>query len=91
MKVVILAAGYGTRLERDLRQNGNFKELHGVPKPLLPVAGRPVLSHWLDILSSCQETKGEVYVVVGEGGEEEEGMCGREVERVELSLSSAGE
>ena len=71
MKVVILAAGYGTRLERDLEKDGRFKELHGVPKPLLPVAGRPVISHWLDILLSCAETRGEeVYVVVGERGED---------------------
>ena len=68
MKVVILAAGYGTRLERDLEQDGRFRELNGVPKPLLPVAGQPVVSHWLEILSSCAEMRGEeVYVVVGEG------------------------
>lgn len=38
MKVVLLCAGYGTRL-RPLTENQ--------PKPLLPVAGRPILDHLL--------------------------------------------
>ena len=66
MKVLILAAGYGTRLERDIAQSAEYKELQGVPKPLLPVAGQPVVSHWLRTLSSCPETSHGVYVVVNE-------------------------
>jgi len=41
MKAVILAAGEGSRL-RPLTER--------VPKPLLPVAGRPLLAHLIDLL-----------------------------------------
>lgn len=66
MKVLILAAGYGTRLERDIRDSESHKELQGVPKPLLPVSGKPVISHWLDMLTACPETRDAVYVIVNE-------------------------
>lgn len=36
MKVVILAGGYGTRIEEESR----FK-----PKPMVEIGGRPVLRH----------------------------------------------
>ena len=36
MKVIILAGGYGTRLSE-------YTEL--VPKPMLPIGGRPILWH----------------------------------------------
>ena len=65
MKVLILGAGYGTRLARDLAKTDQYTELRGVPKPLLPIAGKPLISHWMDIINSCQYTKGsEVYIVV---------------------------
>ena len=64
MKVLILAAGYGTRLERDIRNGGpELQSLIGVPKPLLPVSGKPLVSHWIDILRQCQETR-DVFLVV---------------------------
>jgi hypothetical protein len=47
---VVLAAGYGTRLEADLRGEGSAASLAlvGVPKPLLPVrAGAPLLDEWM--------------------------------------------
>lgn len=66
MKVLILAAGFGTRLERDIKESGSYKELQGVPKPLLPVAGKPVISHWLDMLAACPETSQVVYVIVND-------------------------
>ena len=65
MKVLILAAGYGTRLTRDLEASGQLPHLVGVPKPLLPVAGKPLISHWMDILQSCAEIQ-DVYVVVSD-------------------------
>uniref|UniRef100_A0A672QUC0 Uncharacterized protein n=1 Tax=Sinocyclocheilus grahami TaxID=75366 RepID=A0A672QUC0_SINGR len=39
MKAVILAACYGTRLQRDIENDttGNFKHLGGIAKPLLHV------------------------------------------------------
>jgi len=48
---VILAAGYGTRLEADMRADGSpdVAPLIGVPKPLLPVFGnRPLIDEWID-------------------------------------------
>ena len=66
MKVLILAAGFGTRLQRDIRECGTHKELENVPKPLLPVSGKPVISHWMEILGTCPETGGDVYVVVND-------------------------
>ena len=66
MKVLILAAGFGTRLERDIRENDKYKDLQGIPKPLLPVSGKTVISHWLDILSACPETSEQVYVIVND-------------------------
>ena len=66
MKVLILAAGYGTRFARDLEPHKEeYPHLVGVAKPLLPVVGKPLISHWIDILKSCDQTRdSEVYVVV---------------------------
>lgn len=65
MKVLILGAGYGTRLARDLDKTTDYAELKGVPKPLLPIAGKPLISHWMDIINNCPYTKGvDVYIVV---------------------------
>ena len=67
MKVLVLAAGYGTRLSRDLQAQGprgQYAHLVGVAKPLLPIGGIPLISHWMALLGGCSETQGEVYVVV---------------------------
>ncbi len=53
MKAVVLAAGQGTRM-RPLTQD--------TPKPLLPVAGKPIMQHNIDIL---KEKVDEVLVVAG--------------------------
>src|SRR5438270_12984066 len=53
MKVVILAAGYATRL---------YPLTLTQPKPLLPVAGKPMIDHVLDNLAGIQEIN-RVYVV----------------------------
>ncbi|XP_060785010.1 uncharacterized protein zgc:136439 [Neoarius graeffei] len=64
MKAVILAAGYGTRLQRDIEkdQSGHFEHLQGVAKPLLPVGDCALISHWLRALtqSACVD---QVFVV----------------------------
>ncbi len=43
MKVIILAAGYATRL---------YPLTLTQPKPLLPVAGKPMIEHVLDNLAA---------------------------------------
>jgi glucose-1-phosphate thymidylyltransferase len=53
MKVIILAAGYATRL---------YPLTLTQPKPLLPVAGKPMIEHVLDNLAPIREID-RVYVV----------------------------
>jgi glucose-1-phosphate thymidylyltransferase len=53
MKLIVLAAGYATRL---------YPLTLNQPKPLLPVAGRPMLEHILDSFSGIDEID-HVYVV----------------------------
>lgn len=50
---IVLAAGYGTRLERDIKADttGKYKELLGVPKALIPVAGKPLIEYWIEIFN----------------------------------------
>ncbi|KAI9355033.1 nucleotide-diphospho-sugar transferase [Zopfochytrium polystomum] len=53
--VLFLAAGYGTRLQRDLLQlpaDDELARLVNVPKALLPLAGKPLIDHWLDLIAS---------------------------------------
>lgn len=47
LAVVLLAAGFGTRIKSDLSADPQFLYLADTPKPLLPLAGRPFISHWL--------------------------------------------
>lgn len=53
MKLIILAAGYATRL---------YPLTLNQPKPLLPVAGKPMLEHVLDNISSIRAID-QAYVV----------------------------
>ncbi|XP_047227208.1 mannose-1-phosphate guanyltransferase [Girardinichthys multiradiatus] len=64
MKAVILAAGYGTRLQRDVSSDssGRFAHLVGVPKPLLPVGQCPLITRWIRALSRSGTVDG-IYVV----------------------------
>ncbi|XP_053630573.2 uncharacterized protein [Cherax quadricarinatus] len=65
MRAVILAAGYGTRLEQDLRNDtsGEFSHLIGVPKPLLPVGSHPLITHWIQTFDQTPEITSIVVVV----------------------------
>ncbi|CAG8591168.1 9825_t:CDS:1 [Paraglomus occultum] len=54
IKVLILGAGYGTRLQRDIRADPTqaYSHLLGIPKALLPVGNYDALiSAWLDVLT----------------------------------------
>ena len=65
MKAVILAAGFGTRLQRDIENDtsGNYSHLKGVPKPLLPIGNKPLLTHWVDMLKGITLID-QVFVMV---------------------------
>ena len=64
-QVVILAAGYGTRLTSDLErtETESWRRLSGVPKPLLPLGGVPLISRWLDLLARERERISTICVV----------------------------
>lgn len=64
MKVFILAGGYGTRLARDLATSGEYSYLIDYPKPLLPVAGKPLISYWLETLSQAGINQSGIYIIV---------------------------
>lgn len=59
MKAIILAAGQGTRL-RPLT--------YAIPKPLLPVGGKPVIDYVIDNLRACPDID-EIYVAVSHKAE----------------------
>lgn len=56
MKLIILAAGYATRL---------YPLTLNQPKPLLPVAGKPMLEHVLDNISTIRDID-HAYIVTNE-------------------------
>eukprot|EP01134_Creolimax_fragrantissima_P000201 CFRG0201T1 len=62
--VLVLGAGYGTRLQKGIEEDakGDFKFLLGKPKALLHVGGKPLLSHWFDALRTNRNVK-QFYVV----------------------------
>lgn len=51
LAVIFLAAGYGTRIKKDLLADPPFSHLAHKPKPLLPIAGLSLISHWLPQIS----------------------------------------
>ncbi|KAK7076114.1 hypothetical protein SK128_028120 [Halocaridina rubra] len=65
MRVVILAAGFGTRLEKDLQNDtsGAYVHLLGVPKPLLPIGDKPLITHWIQMLKNVPDIASIVIVV----------------------------
>ncbi|XP_071522464.1 glucose-1-phosphate adenylyltransferase-like isoform X1 [Panulirus ornatus] len=65
MRAVILAAGYGTRLEQDLRSDtsGQYTHLIGIPKPLLPIGQSPLITHWVRDFEQTPEITSVIIVV----------------------------
>ena len=56
LQVVILAAGYGTRLKKDLEadSSGQWEHIKNCPKPLLPLGDKPLLSRWMSKLATLK-------------------------------------
>lgn len=67
INAVILAAGYGTRLEKDLKndESGQYSHLIGTPKPLLPIGHLPLISHWIETFETVPAIK-KVTVVIND-------------------------
>ena len=61
MKAIILAAGKGSRL-RPLT--------YGIPKPLLPVKGRPVIDWVMDNIKTCSEIDDIIVAISGTKGDD---------------------
>ena len=54
--ILFLAAGYGSRLQRDLLLDSRYAGLAGIPKPLLPLNGSPLISIWIASLANQLQT-----------------------------------
>ena len=66
MKAIILAAGYGTRLQRDLETAGDeYSHLNGLPKQLLPIAGKPLIEYLIDELEEISQID-DIYIVTNQ-------------------------
>ncbi|MEW5896699.1 MAG: sugar phosphate nucleotidyltransferase [Nanoarchaeota archaeon] len=67
MKALILAAGFGTRLEKEIKRDtsGEYNHLIAAPKPLLPIAGKPLINYWMERFGGCEEIDATYVVVNG--------------------------
>lgn len=72
MKILIPLAGYGTRLRPH-----TFTK----PKPLINVAGKPVLGHVLDMFNELDDVE-EIVFIVGHLGEQIEQYVAKEYPRI---------
>jgi bifunctional UDP-N-acetylglucosamine pyrophosphorylase/glucosamine-1-phosphate N-acetyltransferase len=63
ISVIILAAGKGTRLLRDLYTSNNVD--HILPKPLQPICGKPIIEWLIASLLAILPADTPIYVVVG--------------------------
>ena len=58
INVIILAAGYGTRLTREIKDLEStdpekfkkYQKLLNLPKALLPIKNKPLLTYWVETL-----------------------------------------
>lgn len=66
IQVLILCAGYGTRLQRGIRDDPTqaYSHLLGVPKPLLPVGGVPLISRWVAQCEDAGIGRDNIHLVV---------------------------
>ncbi|KAI8371856.1 mannose-1-phosphate guanyltransferase beta-like protein [Blakeslea trispora] len=68
VKVLILGAGYGTRLQRDLASSADYQHLLGIPKALLPLGNRDALiTHWIELFERHGiQAKQDIYIVTND-------------------------
>ena len=71
MNALILAAGYGTRLAKDISEAGPaFQHLLGLPKSLLPIGGQPLLTRWMNVFREASASSRiphvNVFVVIND-------------------------
>lgn len=71
MKVLFLCAGFGTRLEKDLEASGEFPELRGRSKALLPINEKALISFWFDSIKDIEQIGREVAIVTNDKFTEE--------------------
>lgn len=65
-QVLIMGAGYGTRLQRDLvaDKSGKYRHLVGLPKALLPLGSQDALiTHWVHLLAKNGIPPSSVHVI----------------------------
>ena len=67
MRVILLCAGYGTRLEKDLQESNviELKSLRGRPKGLLPINDKALLSFWFEEFNGIPDIN-EVILVTND-------------------------
>lgn len=68
-KVLILCAGYGTRLQKGVKEDPSqsYQHLLGVSKPLLPLGGKPLISYWVEQLEQSKiVSKSDIFLVVND-------------------------
>ncbi|KAI9030021.1 nucleotide-diphospho-sugar transferase [Phycomyces nitens] len=64
IKVLLLVAGYGTRLQRDLKASPLHHHLLGVPKALLPLGQEDALiTYWLDLFKANGIPASDIHLV----------------------------
>jgi glucuronokinase len=65
---IVLAAGYGTRLAKDIIESGDHSlaPLVNLPKPLLPICNVPLLDYWLNIFRKQSDIISDVMVVTNQ-------------------------
>ncbi|KAG0949172.1 hypothetical protein G6F57_001519 [Rhizopus arrhizus] len=62
--VLVLGAGYGTRLQKDLANSTEYSHLLGIPKALLPLGNKDALiTHWVELFQNHGITSASIYVV----------------------------
>ena len=68
MNILILAAGYGTRLNKDVEAAGSqYAHLKGLPKPLLPIDGQPLLTRWMRVFKNGNNNlRFNIFIVIND-------------------------